>query len=61
MPTKNAKVLIVDDTVQILSLLSTLLNHSGYIVRSAQDGFSALAAIRNQVPEMDTIPRAIPS
>lgn len=52
MPTKNAKVLIVDDTVQILSLLSTLPTQSGYLVRSAEDGFSALAAIRNQVPDL---------
>ncbi|MHB1672830.1 MAG: response regulator [Acidobacteriaceae bacterium] len=52
MPTKNAKVLIVDDAVRIRSFLSAILAQSGYTVRPAEDGFSALAAIRREVPDL---------
>lgn len=52
MPTENAKLLIVDDTAPIRALFSAILTQSGYTVRLAEDGFSALAAIRNQVPDL---------
>jgi CheY-like chemotaxis protein len=52
MPTENAKLLIVDDTALVRALLSAILARSGYTVRSAEDGFSALAAIRRQVPDL---------
>ncbi|MHB1745581.1 MAG: response regulator [Acidobacteriaceae bacterium] len=52
MPTENAKLLIVDDTALVRALLSAILARSGYTVLSAEDGFSALAAIRREVPDL---------
>ena len=51
-PTQKPTILIVEDDVQLRLLLSTILTQSGYSVRSAEDGFSALAEIRNQVPDL---------
>jgi CheY-like chemotaxis protein len=47
-----ARLLIVDDEPSIRYSLSCLLTEIGYDVRSAEDGFSALLEIRNQVPEI---------
>lgn len=52
MPTKETKILVVDDDVGIRTLLPAVLTQSGYTVRSAEDGFSALAAIRGAVPDL---------
>ncbi|MGH9616342.1 MAG: response regulator [Acidobacteriaceae bacterium] len=52
MPTKATSVLVVDDDFRIRRLLSALLAQSGYLVLTANDGFSALAEIRNQVPDV---------
>ncbi len=45
-------VLIVDDEVSIRTTMSIVLQESGYSVRSAQDGFSALREIRRQHPSI---------
>ena len=50
MPT--VKVLVVDDYDSIRQSLSAILSDSGYKVRSAEDGFSALAEIRNEIPDI---------
>ena len=47
-----ARLLIVDDEPSIRYSLSCLLTEIGYDVRFAEDGFSALLEIRNQVPEI---------
>ncbi|MEO6966652.1 MAG: response regulator [Acidobacteriaceae bacterium] len=52
MPSQNASLLVIDDHAAIRQLLSTLLTESGYRVRSAEDGFSALAEIRNEIPDI---------
>ncbi len=52
MSTHKTTLLLVDDDVALLRLLSVILTHSGYDVRCAQDGFSALAAIRAEVPDI---------
>lgn len=52
MPTIRANVLIVEDEAPIRALLSAILNQSGYGVRSAEDGFSALAELRKEVPDV---------
>ena len=52
MPTRKLNILIVEDDVQIRLLLSTILKQSGYTVRSAADGFAALAAMRVEVPDI---------
>jgi CheY-like chemotaxis protein len=52
MPTQSLKILIVDDEPSTRVLLATILEQLGHEVRSAQDGFSALARIRESVPEV---------
>jgi CheY-like chemotaxis protein len=46
-----AKLLIVDDEPSIRTSMSMLLSEIGYSVRSAQDGFSALAEIKKGIPD----------
>jgi CheY-like chemotaxis protein len=50
MPPTQATLLIVDDEPSIRLTLSNALVEIGYRVRSAEDGFSALHEIRNEVP-----------
>jgi CheY-like chemotaxis protein/DNA-directed RNA polymerase subunit RPC12/RpoP len=45
-------ILVVDDDPALRQLLTLVLSKSGYAVRSAYDGFSALAAIRTAVPDI---------
>jgi CheY-like chemotaxis protein len=52
MPNTPATLLIVDDESSIREALSLVLTEIGYSVRSAEDGFSALREIRNEVPEL---------
>ena len=47
-----AKLLIVDDDPLIRALLSEVLIEIGFSVRSARDGFSALAEIREEIPDI---------
>lgn len=52
MPPEKAKLLIVDDDLQMRTLLSVILTKSGHRVCSAEDGFSALAEIRKEIPDI---------
>jgi CheY-like chemotaxis protein len=52
MPNTNAKLLIVDDEQSIRTSLSLVLGEIGYCVRTAGDGLSALAELRNDVPDI---------
>lgn len=52
MSAHKATLLLVDDDVALLHLLSIILTHAGYDVRTAHDGFSALAAIRAEIPDI---------
>jgi CheY-like chemotaxis protein len=52
MPEAKASLLIVDDEPAIRNSLAPILTEVGYRVRSAHDGFSALAEIRKEVPEI---------
>jgi CheY-like chemotaxis protein len=45
-------LLLVEDDASLLRLLSVILTNEGYDVRTAQDGFSALGAIRTEVPDI---------
>jgi DNA-binding NtrC family response regulator len=47
-----AKLLIVDDDPSIRALLSEVLTEIGFSVRSAEDGFSALAEIRKEIHDI---------
>ncbi len=46
------KLLIVDDESSIRTSMSMLLTEIGYSVRSAQDGFSALVEIREEITDI---------
>jgi len=52
MTTPAASILIVEDDVHLRVLLSVILTQSGYKVRTAEDGFSALAEIRIEIPDI---------
>lgn len=47
-----ARLLIVDDEASIRTSLSCVLSEIGYVVRSAEDGHSALQEIGKEVPEI---------
>ena len=52
MPLANDRLLIVDDKKLIRTSLSLELTEMGYSVRSAQDGFSALYELREEIPDI---------
>jgi CheY-like chemotaxis protein len=52
MPCEEARLLIVDDKQLIRESISHLFAEIGYSVRSAQDGFSALRELREEVPDI---------
>jgi CheY-like chemotaxis protein len=52
MPNSQAAVLIVEDNAQLRMLLSVVLTQLGCTVRSAEDGFTALAEIRAEIPDV---------
>ena len=52
MANSSARILIVDDEPSIRISLSHALAEIGYRVRSAEDGFTALQEIRQQMPDV---------
>jgi CheY-like chemotaxis protein len=52
MPDSKTRLLIVDDEPSIRTSLSSVLTELGYCVRTAEDGFSALAEIRKEIPDI---------
>jgi CheY-like chemotaxis protein len=52
MSNPRARLLVVDDQPFIRTCLSKLLSDHGYGVRSARDGFSALAEMRKEIPDL---------
>ena len=50
MPCTNKELLIVDDELSIRESLSSALTEIGFSVRTADNGFSALIEIRQEVP-----------
>lgn len=52
MPAHTTTLLLVEDDAALRYLLSTILTTSGYDVRTAQDGFTALVAIREKIPDV---------
>src|SRR6202453_3425491 len=45
-------ILIVDDDAELRTSLSSIFTSFGHTVRSANDGFSALAEIRQHIPNV---------
>jgi CheY-like chemotaxis protein len=52
MPSSKPKLLIVDDEPSIRTTLSLIFTELGYSVRSASDGFAALALIQELAPDI---------
>jgi len=52
MPATKANLLLVEDDVQLRILFTAILMHSGYRVRVAADGFSALTEVRAEMPDV---------
>ncbi|MCB9451383.1 MAG: hybrid sensor histidine kinase/response regulator [Anaerolineaceae bacterium] len=48
----NADIMIVDDTLPNLQVLSEMLTERGYEVRGVSDGHMALTAIRAELPDL---------
>jgi CheY-like chemotaxis protein len=52
MPAAKNNLLLVEDDVELRTLLTAILTRSGYKVRAAEDGFSALAETRLAMPDI---------
>ena len=52
MPSELNDTLLVDDNSTLLMVLSEIFKEHGYVVRTASDGFEALAMIRDRVPDI---------
>lgn len=52
MPENPPFVLLIDDDADLLKTMSAILTRNGYKVRTAKDGFSALAEMRDGVPDV---------
>jgi CheY-like chemotaxis protein len=52
VPNKIRDILVVDDNPALLAVLSEILGEEGNTVRTASEGFSALAEIRSRVPDI---------
>ena len=52
MPRQRTNILIVDDDRLTRMTLSAVLGELGYRIHSAHDGFSALAELRNEIPDI---------
>ncbi len=52
MSIKKANLLVVDDDQSLRTVLSLILEESGYGARSAEDGFSALVELRAGIPDI---------
>src|SRR5258708_21520250 len=58
--TKSRRVLIVDDEANIAELVATALRYEGFDVRTAADGASALAAVRELAPDLVVLDVMLP-
>jgi CheY-like chemotaxis protein len=50
MVTDGNDIVVVDDNPALLTVLSEIFKEHGYTVRTASDGFEALAVIRDREP-----------
>jgi len=48
----NYRILVVDDEPSILTISAEVLSRRGYEVRTASDGFEALAELRRSLPDL---------
>jgi len=48
----RSRILVVDDEVDISTVLSVTLRRAGFDVRTASDGIEAIEAIRQELPDL---------
>ena len=53
-------ILVVDDEASVVEVVSLYLQKEGFQVRTAQDGYAALAAIRHQLPSLVVLDVMLP-
>ena len=51
-PSSDARILIVDDTLQNIQVLGTILREEGYQLNVAQNGVQALEAVQKILPDL---------
>ena len=59
-PHQRARILVVDDTTDILELLKVYLGHEGYVVETSTSGKQALAMLDNFAPDVICIDFLMP-
>ena len=52
MPRRKNNILIVEDDIQLRTLLTAILTQAGFRVRAAEDGFSALIQMHADMPDI---------
>jgi CheY-like chemotaxis protein len=52
MPHRKNNLLIVEDDIQLRTLLTAILTHAGFRIRVAEDGFSALIQMHAEMPDI---------
>jgi CheY-like chemotaxis protein len=52
MTNEMRDIVVVDDNPMLLIVLAEIFNERGYSVRTASDGFTALAAIKDRIPDI---------
>lgn len=60
VPDYSGEILIVEDNIDSMHLLTDVLENAGYSVRQAQDGYMALATLRNRLPDLVLLDIAMP-
>src|SRR6266852_5466509 len=60
-PSKGRRVLVVDDEANIAELVATALRYEGFEVRTAANGASALAAVRDLAPDLVVLDVMLPA
>ena len=57
----NAPILVVDDDPKILQLVRTYLEREGFVVTTAADGLTAVAALRRSLPRLMVLDLMLPA
>jgi DNA-binding response OmpR family regulator len=57
---RTGDILVVDDEINIVDLITEVLSEEGYSVRQAHDGTSALVEIQSQLPAMILLDLSMP-
>jgi CheY-like chemotaxis protein len=52
MPSEMTDIIVVDDNQVLLSVIAEIFKECSYTVRTATNGFAALAQIRRKVPRV---------